>query len=93
MCVRLRARLHLTIPSKVPKNYKLLAVPLFELYDNLLRYGPVLASIPTMVSRYRLTLGAAVAVPRAVPEVQQDIGGQQQPLHGGHMQMMNYPQY
>ena len=75
----------------MPKNYKLLAVPLFELYDNLLRYGPVLASIPTMVSRYRLTLGAAVAVPHAVPEAEQAVGGQQQPLHGG--QMVNYPQY
>lgn len=88
-CVRLRAGQHTL--SQVPKNYKLLAVPLFELYDNLLRYGPVLASIPTMVSRYRLTLGAAVAVARAVPETQQADLIQQQALQGG--QMVNYPQY
>ena len=36
----------------VPKNFKLLAVPLFELYDNAARYGPVIASIPHLISRY-----------------------------------------
>ena len=36
----------------VPKNMKLLAVPLFELYDNTGRYGPQLAAIPHLLSRY-----------------------------------------
>ncbi|MCJ1324378.1 hypothetical protein MMC10_001040 [Thelotrema lepadinum] len=36
----------------VPKNMKLLAVPLFELYDNTQRYGPQLAAIPHLLSRY-----------------------------------------
>jgi hypothetical protein len=36
---------------QVPKNYTLVAVPLFELYDNFTRYGPMMASIPTMLSR------------------------------------------
>jgi hypothetical protein len=36
---------------QVPKNYNLVAVPLFELYDNYSRYGPVIASIPSMLSR------------------------------------------
>jgi cleavage and polyadenylation specificity factor subunit 5 len=43
-------------PSKllsVPKNMKLLAVPLFELYDNAPRYGPQLSAIPHYLSRYR----------------------------------------
>lgn len=43
-------------PSKVlsvPKNMKLLAVPLFELYDNTARYGPQLSAIPHYLSRYR----------------------------------------
>ena len=31
---------------------KLLAVPLFELYDNTARYGPQLAAIPHLLSRY-----------------------------------------
>ena len=31
---------------------KLLAVPLFELYDNTQRYGPQLAAIPHLLSRY-----------------------------------------
>lgn len=36
----------------VPKNMKLLAVPLFELYDNTVRYGPQLSAIPHLLSRY-----------------------------------------
>ena len=35
----------------VPKNMKLLAVPLFELYDNTARYGPQLSSLVTCLSR------------------------------------------
>lgn len=31
---------------------KLLAVPLFELYDNTQRYGPQLSAIPHLLSRY-----------------------------------------
>ncbi len=31
---------------------KLLAVPLFELYDNTARYGPQLSAIPHILSRY-----------------------------------------
>ena len=45
----------LTIPTEVlsvPKNMKLLAVPLFELYDNTARYGPQLSAIPHLLSRY-----------------------------------------
>ena len=37
----------------VPKNMKLLAVPLFELYDNTARYGPQLSAIPHLLSRYK----------------------------------------
>ncbi|KAF6262916.1 cleavage and polyadenylation specificity factor, 25 kDa subunit [Scenedesmus sp. NREL 46B-D3] len=47
----------------VPKNYNLVAVPLFELYDNFSRYGPVIASIPSMLSRLRLNTVAAPAAP------------------------------
>lgn len=36
----------------VPKNMKLLAVPLFELYDNVARYGPQLSAIPHLLSKY-----------------------------------------
>lgn len=32
---------------------KLLAVPLFELYDNAQRYGPQLSAIPHYLSRFR----------------------------------------
>lgn len=36
----------------VPRNMKLLAVPLFELYDNSNRYGSQLSAIPLYLSRY-----------------------------------------
>lgn len=36
----------------MPKNMKLLAVPLFELYDNTARYGPQLSAIPHILSKY-----------------------------------------
>ncbi|GAA6001934.1 hypothetical protein JCM10207_002386 [Rhodosporidiobolus poonsookiae] len=35
----------------VPRNMKLVAIPLFELYDNAVRYGPQLAAIPHILSR------------------------------------------
>lgn len=45
-----------TLPRKkvlsVPRNMKLLAVPLFELYDNANRYGSQLSAIPLYLSRY-----------------------------------------
>ena len=36
----------------VPRNYKLVAAPLFELYDNSAGYGPVIASLPQNLSRF-----------------------------------------
>lgn len=45
--------------AQVPKNLKLLAVPLFELYDNVARYGPLIAALPSFLSRLRFTLAGA----------------------------------
>ncbi|XP_075246416.1 cleavage and polyadenylation specificity factor subunit 5-like [Convolutriloba macropyga] len=43
------------IPEKalfsVPRNYKLVAAPLFELYDNSSGYGPIISSLPQLLSR------------------------------------------
>ena len=50
----------------VPKNFKLLAVPIFELYDNAARYGPVVASLPHLISRYEFAFVASV--PAALAE-------------------------
>ena len=36
----------------VAGNLTLLAVPLFELYENAARYGPVIASIPQILGRF-----------------------------------------
>ena len=36
----------------VPRNYKLVADPLFEIYDNSAGYGPVIASLPQNLSRF-----------------------------------------
>jgi len=35
----------------VPKNLKLLAVPLFELYENAQRYGPIISALPQILGR------------------------------------------
>ena len=46
----------IVLPEKalfsVPRNYKLVAAPLFELYDNAAGYGPVIASLPQVLSRF-----------------------------------------
>lgn len=52
---------------------KLLAVPLFELYDNTARYGPQLSAIPHLLSRYNFEFvnenGEVVAgTPGSAPE-------------------------
>ncbi len=49
----------------MPKNLRLVAVPLIELYDNAPRYGPITAALPAMLSRLRLNLQAAL--PPAAP--------------------------
>ncbi|KAF0292176.1 Cleavage and polyadenylation specificity factor subunit 5 [Amphibalanus amphitrite] len=36
----------------VPKNYKLVAAPLFELYDNAQGYGPLISSLPQALCRF-----------------------------------------
>ncbi|XP_065838919.1 cleavage and polyadenylation specificity factor subunit 5-like [Oscarella lobularis] len=36
----------------VPKNYKLVAAPLFELYDNAQSYGPIISTLPQGLSRF-----------------------------------------
>jgi cleavage and polyadenylation specificity factor subunit 5 len=36
----------------VPRNYKLVAAPLFELYDNAAGYGPIITSLPAVLSRF-----------------------------------------
>lgn len=41
---------------QVPKNLKLMAVPLFELHDNMTKYGAVIAAIPQLMSRFKLNL-------------------------------------
>lgn len=51
----------------IPKNLKLLAVPLFELYDSVARYGPVISAVPQMLSRFRLNMIAQPVPPVAPP--------------------------
>ena len=41
--------------EQVPKNMKLVAVPFYELYNSASRYGPVIAALPHILSRFRLT--------------------------------------
>ena len=52
---RPRARRRSRCALQVPKNLKLLAVPLFELYQNE-RYGQVIASVPVCLSHFHINL-------------------------------------
>ena len=38
----------------VPRNLKLLAIPLFELQGNPKRYGNLIASVPQFISRFSI---------------------------------------
>ncbi|KAA3676818.1 cleavage and polyadenylation specificity factor subunit 5 [Paragonimus westermani] len=40
----------------VPSNYKLVAAPLFELFDNARAYGPIISSLPQVLSRLVMML-------------------------------------
>lgn len=67
------------MPAQVPRNMRLVAVPLYELYDNFARYGPVISSIPVLLSRFRLTI---VASPSLLPDAQNQQQQQQQQQNG-----------
>lgn len=48
---------------QVPRNAKLIAVPLFELYENTTRFGMVISALPHILSRFKLTLaGSPLAI-------------------------------
>ena len=55
---------------------RLVAVPLYELYDNMARYGPVISSIPLLLSRCRLNLvgGQLLGGPPAAAAAQPEKG-------------------
>lgn len=41
---------------QIPTNLQLVAVPLYELYDNAANFGPVVAAVPQMIARFRLNI-------------------------------------
>ena len=53
----------------VPKNMKLLAIPLFELYDNAARYGPQLSAIPHLLSRYFISRSSEIYLAYLAPQL------------------------
>ena len=53
-----------TCQLSIPKNYKLLAIPLFELYDNDTRYGQLLASIPQQLGRIQFVCREETSQPK-----------------------------
>ena len=60
---------------QVPKNHKLLAVPLFELHDNAAKFGSVVAAIPQLMSRFKLNLsGQTVQATAAKQETDETAG-------------------
>ncbi|KAL3136072.1 Pre-mRNA cleavage factor Im subunit 2 [Trebouxia sp. C0010 RCD-2024] len=59
----------------VPKNHKLLAVPLFELHDNASKFGSVIAALPQLMSRFKLNLsGQTVQTTAAKQETDETAG-------------------
>lgn len=64
----------------VPANLKLLAVPLFELYDNPGRYGPIIATLAGCLSRFTFH-----CVPSVISEQSNE---QQQHQHQQQQQLM-----
>lgn len=46
---------------------QLMAVPLFELYENVQRYGPVISSLPQMLSRFHFAMSRPMAPPQPLP--------------------------
>ena len=40
---------------QVPKNYKLVAIPLYDCYEGNSKFGSVIATLPHLLSRYRMT--------------------------------------
>ncbi|KAJ3228214.1 hypothetical protein HK099_005224 [Clydaea vesicula] len=53
----------------VPKNMKLLAVPLFELHENTARYGPQLAALPHLLSIAIFREGCLKSVSYHLPQL------------------------
>lgn len=51
----------------MPRNLKLIAVPIFELHDHVARYGPVIAALPLLLSRLQFTLAMSHAAPSRPP--------------------------
>ncbi len=45
-----------SLPEKfafsVPKNMQLVAIPLYDLFDNAATFGSVIASLPALISRF-----------------------------------------
>lgn len=44
------------IALQVPSNLKLLAVPLYECFEGIAKFGAVIAALPHILSRFRLTV-------------------------------------
>ena len=49
----------------VPRNYKLVAVALFDIFDNKEGYGHIISSLPQMLSRFDIVHQPPRAVPSA----------------------------
>lgn len=48
---------------QIPTNLQLVAVPLYELYENAANFGPVVAAVPQMIARFRLNITGPLATP------------------------------
>lgn len=68
----IRRQLLVHLPERcylaVPKNMRLLAVPLFEVYDHMQRYGPIIAAVPQFLSRFQVVMASGRALPEQINE-------------------------
>lgn len=71
---------------QVPRNLRLIAVPLFDLYDNAPRYGPIISSIPVLLSRFRLNIQGSASSAAAPAAPYQANGAAQQQQHQQYQQ-------
>jgi len=70
--LRPHTKFALASPKGVSKAPQLVAVPFFELYDNSSRFGPIITSIPQLISRFTLTFNDADLVAEPIESAQAD---------------------
>lgn len=62
---------------QVQRNAKLIAVPLFELHENATRFGMIIAALPHILSRFKLTLAGSSLPSQPSENAEEERGSKQ----------------